>query len=103
MLRGAGDVAVERPFGVEVFDGDSPRLPQAVAAVFSLRVIDRRASRALAGHQTEKRYQLAQRLEPAHIAELGGKGHRDQKRGAAHRLKARIISDAWATEDDPIY
>ena len=28
----------------------------------------------------------ARRIEPAHVADLGGKSHSDKKRGAAHRL-----------------
>jgi hypothetical protein len=39
-----------------------------------------------AGTKTEGGHQLSRRIEPTHIADLGGKSHSDEKRGATHRL-----------------
>jgi hypothetical protein len=44
------------------------------------------AGRAFRWNQAEERHQLSRRLEPAHIADFGGKRYRDQERRAAHRL-----------------
>jgi hypothetical protein len=42
------------------------------------------AGRAFRRDKTEEGHQLSRRIEPAHVADLGGKSHSDDKRGAAH-------------------
>ena len=39
-----------------------------------------------AGTRPRKDIELSWRIEPAHVADLRGKGHGDEKRGTAHRL-----------------
>ncbi len=65
-------------------DQRPPRAP--VARQSEALPSDGIAGRAFRWDETEERHQLSWRIEPAHVADLSGKGHGDQKRRAAHGL-----------------
>ena len=70
--------------GPSRLDERSPRSP--IARQSEALPSDCIACRAFRRNKPEERCELSWRVEPAHVADLSGKGHGDEKRSATHGL-----------------